>query len=490
MSKTHSAEKQKSPGSHKKRARLPLFVRVTIAVLLLSSLFAGILGYFTSSKLKNIFYDKAVESGELILGYFASNVKIPLLTNDTLRLTSLLNETTSTRGIDYAFIVDRQKIIRVSSNPGDIGKRFKTYANAAPAAMRHGSPIISYTNHAGQQMLDLSQPIRYNKKLLGIAHLGLSGSSVQNSAKAAQRAVLLAVLVPGLCAVLVLACIIYLYGLWLRGRIAELIRAVAKYGQGSLQHQIKNIDNNELGDLALALNKMSDKLMAHETAQVQLEEYLKFSSVDQILEAPLPTGESYAVRRQVAVFFAGVKEFGSYASTRKPEEVVAALNEYIGITAKIISKHGGYVDKFIGDALVGIFGVSLYKEDHTSRAVQAAVELQKYLSTDGAADNQLLANVCIGISSGVVLSGNIGSHSKIEYSSIGESIKEAYWLNGLAKAGEIILGEEIYTQLRDLIIVEPLTPQRLMGRPDVIKTYRLISLADNSDIPGRHNEEK
>ena len=249
-----------------------------------------------------------------------------------------------------------------------------------------------------------------------------------------------------------------------------------------MDHRIRKIDNNELGDLAHALNDLSGKL-AEQLGQTQekLEQYLKFSSLNRILESPVSKGESYAVRRQVAILFAGVKGFGSYASTEKPEEVVRSLNKYISIVTGVISQHGGYVDKVIGDAVVGIFGVSLYRENHTQRAIRAAVELQQALSTSGKNESQLLSNVCVGISSGIVLSGNIGSHSKVEYSSIGESIKEAYWLIGLGGPGEIILGEAIFGQMKDLVQVEALEPQKIIGSADPLKSYRFLNLIEEND---------
>ena len=87
--------------------------------------------------------------------------------------------------------------------------------------------------------------------------------------------------------------------------------------------------------------------------------------------------------------------------------------------------------------------------------------------------------VRIGMSSGVVLSGNIGSASRVEYGSIGESIKEAFWLNGLAQAQEIIISKSIYTLIKDVASVEPLTPQILFGHEGLLEGYRLLEFVDS-----------
>jgi adenylate cyclase len=198
--------------------------------------------------------------------------------------------------------------------------------------------------------------------------------------------------------------------------------------------------------------------------------------LDRLLENPISQEESYAFRHPVAVLFASIKDFGSYAGTEQPGNIVKALNRYISIVTRIISIHGGYVDKMIGDSVVGIFGVSLYRENHTSRAIRAALDLQEALSLGNEKESRLLSNVCVGISSGVVLSGNIGSYSKVEYSSIGESIKEAYWLSNLGHPGEIILGEDVYSSIKDSVMAEELPPQNVLGGTEIIKSYRLLSL--------------
>lgn len=312
-------------------------------------------------------------------------------------------------------------------------------------------------------------------------HLGLSVKYIENSFLAAQLSLVKSFLLPALLLGLALNVLVYQYFLRSKKKIDRIIHAVREYGNGKLQYRIEKPDQGELGDMTLALHDMAQKLSSLGPNLEELEEYLKFSSLDRILESPISKGEAYASRRQVAVLFAGVHGFGSYAGEENPDEVVKALNKYISIVTAVISKQGGYVDKVIGDAVVGIFGVSLYRENHTARAVRAALDLQDALSAGTTDESRLLSNVCVGISSGIVLSGNIGSHSKVEYSSIGESIKEAYWLTSLGHPGEIILGEEIYSQMKDSVRVEPLPPQQVLGGSDVIKSFRLLNLTQKDN---------
>ena len=464
----------------KKHLRQPLIFRLSIAVLLLFSLSIGLPVSFMMVKQRDVLFAETLKSAEAVAGYFAASTKVPLLADDTLRLNAVARDAAGLDGVVYAFVVDRNRIIQAHSMQEMLGREYAPSTNEVVIRENKESVIVQCQDNEGRQIFDLSRTVFYNDKPLGVVHLGIALDFISRSVSSRQTSVLLALLVPCLFILAALCGLAFFFAQRIRAGIAALIDAASEYGKGNLRHRIDKIDNDELGDVALALNKMAENLLARGNNHVQLENYLKFSSVDRILEGPVSKGEAYAVRRQVAVLFAGVKGFGSYAGTAKPEDVVTALNKYIEIVTRIIGKHGGYVDKIIGDAVVGIFGVSLYREEHTARALRAAVELQETLSAGSERESRLLSNVCVGISAGIVLSGNIGSHSKVEYSSIGESIKEAYWLIGQGEPGEIILAEGIYNQIKGQVIVEQLDSQQVIGSSEAIKTYRFLNIKDKN----------
>ncbi len=463
-----------------KHLRQSLIFRVSIAVLLLFSLSIGLPVSFMMAKQRDVFFAQTLKSIEAVAGYFAASAKVPLLADDTLRLNAVARDAVGLGGIDYAFVVDRNGVIQAHSRQEMLGRQYSPPANAAVASENKEGAVVQYQDSEGRQIYDLSRTVFYNDKTLGVVHLGIPLDFIHSSVSAQQTSLLPALLIPALLVFAGLFVLAYLYAQRIRAGVTALVEAASEYGQGNLRHRIDEIHDDDLGDAALALNTMAEQLLARGDNHVQLENYLEFSSVDRILEGPVSKGESYAARHQVAVLFAGVKGFGSYAGTAKPEDLVAALNKYIEIVTRIISKHGGYVDKIIGDAVVGIFGVSLYREEHTARALRAAVELQRTLAAGSEMESQLLSNVCVGISAGIVLSGNIGSHSKVEYSSIGESIKEAYWLIGLGEPGEIILAEGIYGQVKDQVLVEQLEALQVAGSSEPIRTYRFLNLKEKN----------
>lgn len=467
-----------------KQFRLPLFVRAGVVVFLVTGFLFGTAGVIFWGQQKNSLLAEQMRAAQHILNFFAASVKIPLLTDDILRLSSVVRDAVELEGISYAIVLDRNQVVKSQSGQDDYEK-IRLSASKEVFNNENGTVIMQHVNPLGGMLYDLSTIILYHEKPLGTVHLGLAGSFTEEGFRAARFSLLRSLWSFAVCLILLLFLIVFFYTLRVKQRTRKLIRAVDEYGKGNLHYRIEKIENNESGDVALALHHMSHQLVYMEPSQAKLEQYLKFSALDCIMESPVSQGESFAFRRQVVVLFASIKGFGSYAGTESPENIVNSLNQYISIVTKVISKHGGYVDKVIGDSVVGIFGVSLYRENHTARAVRAAIDLQEALSAGNKNESQLLSNVCVGLSSGIVLSGNIGSYSKIEYSSIGESIKEAYWLSNLGHPGEIILEEEIFSLMKESIEVEALPAQSVLGGTETIKSYRLVSLTEvKNEIEG------
>ena len=155
------------------------------------------------------------------------------------------------------------------------------------------------------------------------------------------------------------------------------------------------------------------------------------------------------------------------------------MNEYLGIATELILEFGGYVDKFIGDAVLGVFGVPIFHADHAERALKAAVAMQKKLLQKAAGNgNPLLSRIGIGINAGVVVSGNLGSQVKMEYTVIGDSVNVASRLNSLAGSGEIIISKSIYEATKNIISVKPLPLQKLKGRSEPVEVFQVLEIKE------------
>ena len=188
--------------------------------------------------------------------------------------------------------------------------------------------------------------------------------------------------------------------------------------------------------------------------------------------APLPWFEE-TKRNQVSVLFVGIKGFKSYAENRDPDSLMEDLSEYLSIATSSVLEFGGFVDKLVGDGVISIFTNSPAAADHAERAVRAALAMQMRFKQKGAAGNQLLPRAGIGISSGVVLSGCVGSGENREIAFLGETFRTAYSLTVMAGPGEIVLSKEAYALLKNMVSVEPLPPREMLQRTQSWESFRL-----------------
>ena len=153
---------------------------------------------------------------------------------------------------------------------------------------------------------------------------------------------------------------------------------------------------------------------------------------------------SVGEKRDVAILFSDIRSFTSISERNKPETIVAFLNRYFTVMCTVIKKYGGTVDKFIGDAIMALFGAPVSYEDNARRAVAAAYEMREALETVALEDlimpEGMKFNIGIGIHYGDVIVGSIGSSDKTDYSVIGDNVNLASRMEGLTKTyGSMIL---------------------------------------------------
>jgi adenylate cyclase len=184
----------------------------------------------------------------------------------------------------------------------------------------------------------------------------------------------------------------------------------------------------------------------------------------------------------VTVLFAGVKGFKTYADTREPGEVIQDMNSYLAVAAETITRFGGEVDKFVGDAVIGVFRSTALRPDHIERAVRSAAALQRVLRQGGGDGNPLYPLIGIGISSGVTLTGRLAVGKHRESLHIGETFKSAYLLHAMSRPGEIVISRDVYQVMESSVSVEPLPPVEMMERTEPWENFRLLRVLNERTI--------
>ncbi len=181
-------------------------------------------------------------------------------------------------------------------------------------------------------------------------------------------------------------------------------------------------------------------------------------------------------RREVAVLFSDIRGFTAMAESMGPDAVARLLSDYFSEMVEVIFEHGGTLDKFIGDAVMALWGAPISHSDDPDRALRAAIAMQRAiddLNRGWAAAGQPEIGVGIGISHGEVFAGNIGSHRRLEYTVLGDAVNVASRLCAEAGPGEILVSESLLRVVRDHVEYEYLPELALKGKSQVVQVYRV-----------------
>ncbi len=189
-------------------------------------------------------------------------------------------------------------------------------------------------------------------------------------------------------------------------------------------------------------------------------------------------------RRDVTILFSDIRGYTTLTENLGASEVVSLLNQYFETMVEAVFNHEGTLDKFIGDALMAVFGAPLpLKENHAWKAIQSALDMRWRLAEFNqrriiGAQPQI--HIGIGISSGEVVSGNIGSQKRMDYTVIGDGVNLSSRLESVTKeyGCDIILSEYTYNLCRDRIRVRELDKIRVKGKTTAVTIYELISQID------------
>jgi adenylate cyclase len=230
--------------------------------------------------------------------------------------------------------------------------------------------------------------------------------------------------------------------------------------------------------IAIQNARLAKKVEREAMTRAQFQRLIPPSIVDQVV-----TGELVIERggklEEVTLLFSDIRGFTAMSERHSPEEIVAMLNEYFEVMVDILFKHGGTLDKFVGDELIGLFGAPIAIQDAPIKAVRCALEMQRALSEFNrtrAAENHEPIKIGIGINTGKVVTGAIGSSKALQYTCIGDAMNTAARLQGISKAGEVIISEGTMAKVADAIEVIPLPPVELKGKREKLPVYNVIGL--------------
>jgi len=230
-----------------------------------------------------------------------------------------------------------------------------------------------------------------------------------------------------------------------------------------------------LSAVAVERTTLRERLRHEQEIRGRLARYSSAAVVDRIVGTPHEPGRMVAEEANVTVLFADLCGFTSMAESLAPAETVRMLNQVFERLTEAIFEFEGTLDKFRGDGLMAFFGAPLPMPDHAERAVRAALRMQELLAELNSYAKRRELQMRVGINSGAVVVGDIGSPERKDYTVIGDVVNVASRLeSAVALPGEVVVGEATWERVSSHFEGETLEPARLKGKRQVVQPVRII----------------
>jgi len=224
------------------------------------------------------------------------------------------------------------------------------------------------------------------------------------------------------------------------------------------------------------------KLKKEETIRHRLGRYVGQNVVEQIVnsDGDLPLQNK---SREVTILFADIRSFTTLSENMQPEEIITMLNEYFDTMVDIVFENNGVLDKFVGDELMAVFGAIGPGDQAANNAIRTALAMQEKLGewmARRSSRNQPVFETGIGINTGKVVIGNVGSRNHMDYTVIGDTVNVAARLEQMAKAGKILIGERTKQCCTDNFQIIENGIIKVRNRSEPVKSYEVTGLLRDS----------
>ncbi|MEA5467302.1 GAF domain-containing protein [Spirulina sp. 06S082] len=249
------------------------------------------------------------------------------------------------------------------------------------------------------------------------------------------------------------------------------------------EHSV-NLSINSISDAADVSNVygalvVMDDISDEKRLKSTMYRYMNQELAEQLLDGGGNIGLG-GDRKEVSVLFSDIRSYTSLTEKLQAEEVVQMLNEYFESMVDAVFDHKGILDKYIGDAMMAVFGTPNHLPDHAMQSVKAALDMRKRLAAFNAkrgGEGKQTIKIGIGINSDYVISGNIGSSKRMEFTAIGDGVNLSSRLEGASKqyGCDIVISENTYRQCEGRLVVRELDCIRVKGKTQPVSVYELIA---------------
>lgn len=269
--------------------------------------------------------------------------------------------------------------------------------------------------------------------------------------------------------------------IWERDNIAGVIYVDKAEGTSTFNEEDMYFLSAFANQAAVAITnaKLFDDVRREERLRTSLQRYLSPNIVDEMVQKGSGSLSLEGQKRRVTILFCDIRGFTALTEKEPVETIVTLLNEYFSAMSEVIFANNGTLDKFIGDAIMAIYGAPLELPDNAYKCVKTAVEMRKKLvelNEKWKAEKRPQIQVGYGINTGEAIVGNIGSERRMEYTAIGDMVNVAARIEGETEGGQIFITEETFQELGSRVTVKKLKPVQLKGKSAKVQIYEVTGL--------------
>jgi class 3 adenylate cyclase len=467
------------------KAKYSLRLKLTLGLLLIISIIFAGQNAFSLYAQQQSMQEEALINRETVarVVYSALTGQLSSEELDSPRIKNFLANffkiaiTANERNRDLAFglVVDNQNhVIAGSARP-------KLVVFPGDKRLNDEQQVLERIASLGGSLGTYMRTKRINLQVAGKGEVGklLVGSSTERLESEFRRNVVI-----NLSVLLGALVLLLLYSSWALGsmvitplhRVVDAMRAVH---EGTLDKELVINRNDEMGVLAATYNFMVRGLREREQLKDAFSRYVSTQVLDKIKLGDLNlSGE----QRSATVLFSDIRSFTALSERLAPADVVGMLNEYFNVMVEIVFKNAGFLNKFIGDALMAVYNVPVEQENPELRAVTTAIEMIEaldLLNKRRAARGQFAIKIGIGINTGPVTAGNIGHMRRMEYTVIGDTVNLAQRIESQTKVTgmPLLISETTYQAVATRIVAQALPPVKVKGKQEPVSLYAVTGFA-------------
>ena len=459
---------------------IPIAYKLALAITVLVVAGMGLLGLTIISNQTELMRAQMNDFGQTVVNQLADSAREPVLADDLLGLRVMTSNLAGRETMLLGAAV-YSEAGEVLASSGILPEEGIVQLYGKSQALKNSTHTFDWQwkDESGTtaELVSFLCPVRFESLIAGHALVTFTRDYMRQSSQDARRAIVWVTLIVALLATLMA----FVMSRRLSRPIHDLLDASKAIRAGDYQYRFREPRKDEIGYLMQGFNSLARGLLEKSQVEALLSRYVDDSVASELLDN---LGELRLGGKQIraSVLFADIVGFTRLSEKLPPEEIGSLLNEYFAYIAQSSRFYHGTIDKFIGDCVMVVFGVPQEDEEHCFHASACACMIQRMVTRLNARrerQGKLAVNFRIGVNSGDMLAGNLGSKDRMQYTVVGSAVNLASRLSSVAESGQIIVSEEVAhdPMVKARISMRRYAETRLRGKELPIATYLVEDVA-------------